>query len=168
MSTDDRKLPPWVKQRPLDPWINIEEVLPWLRYPPFLAGRSREAEAVAKLASVGFAVIEVEVQPAPAAPERSFLQAVSGALGFRLETTSTWAGFSDRMGDFVTAESSDPVVVIVKGLDRWLESDIHAVFRCVHLVYTVLDGIVWGGREERRQVEFVFVGEWPGLEAEAT
>jgi hypothetical protein len=157
------KLPAWVKHPPM-PWVDIRNLMPWLRPLPYLAGTNKASEVYEVLTNAGVIVLEVQLQGIAGELERSLLRELSKALGFPPEGSGSWLALKDRLEELLTGGESEPMVVLFTGLDRFLNSDIHAVLSFVHFLHSVVDGISWSNEKIDRQVEFIFIGEWPGLD----
>ncbi|MEI8413109.1 MULTISPECIES: hypothetical protein [unclassified Kribbella] len=140
-------------------WIDLEANLPWLTAEPYLLERDDLEKTLDGLAGLGFRVVRVR------APERGDLEEgllieLSGRLGFSGVGAGSWAAFSDRLWDLLTAPEEPPVAVVIELFDRILQQSLHTFVRCIHNLVSMTEGVGLSDEGADLQVAYFFVGDW--------
>ena len=155
------KRPPWVKSASVyDRYVDVKSLISSIGDVPRMISSEAFSDARKALAGSGFRVSETFL--GEFASERVFAGRVLQSLGLWEEGEAAWGLFVDRVWDFYR-EGGDPVLIAIHGVDNWMIQDFKIGIRCIFKSSSVLDSLSpeIGGR--RRQIEFVFLGDWEGL-----
>lgn len=166
MDADNARLPLRSQKPDLSrPWIDVSAALPGLARRPYLITAGRTEELIASLTGTGFRVVSVSGDVESSDFADDLLTKLTRVLGFSEVGAGSWAAFNDRLWDLLTAPDPQPVAVVIHGLDPLVHRDVHTLLLCVHNLLSMTEGAGLEDASASRQVEYFFVGDWPGLPA---
>ncbi|WP_143173562.1 hypothetical protein [Nocardiopsis flavescens] len=159
--TAGKKRPPWVKTASVyDRYIDIRGLIPSIGDVPRMINSGALAGVRKVLDEAGFRVSEAFL--GELSSERVFAGRVLRSMGLWEKEEAAWGLFVDRIWDFYR-EGGDPVLVAIHGVDKWMLQDFKLGVRCIFKSAAVLDSLVPELEGRRRQIEFVFLGDWEGV-----
>lgn len=147
------------KAREWADWVDVEEQLPWLTTEPYLLQVDDLNRTVASLDACGFQLVSVQM-PEDGDLETKLLIELSKQLGFALVGSGSWAEFSDRLWDLLSASWNPPIAVMLHGSDQLLANNLHVFLRCLHNLLSLTEAVGLSHSEAQRQVVYFFVGSW--------
>lgn len=140
-------------------WIDLEANLPWLTTEPYLLEREDLEATLGGLGELGFRVVRAQA-PEQGDLEEGLLIELSGRLAFSGVGAGSWAAFSDRLWDLLTAPEEPPVAVVIERFDRILQQSLHTFVRCIHNLVFITEGVGLSDERADLQVAYFFVGDW--------